>query len=226
MIFSIIIMISCILFLVLFSFMQSGKNKKEESIKLVSAQDFINVLEINRNILYTADNKCIAFIRLQPPMSSLWSRREKRMKTNTLVAEISKDREPWVLSAVSRPMDITYLVNQYKHMREQTDNVIRKNLLKQEMMELQDKVGSGQAVERQFYIKIWAENKPGADENLLTRAQQIINAYESIGVTGTLLKKQDIIPYCNLVHNPSYINLDTTDTTPGIPMIMDEEDAI
>lgn len=225
MVFAIIIMISCIFLLVLFSF-QNGKNKKEESVKLVSAQDFINVLNINKNVLYTADNKCIAYIRLQPPMSSLWSRREKRMKTNTLVAEISKDREPWVLSAVSRPMDITYLINQYKNMREQTDNVIRKNLLKQEMMELQDKVGSGQAVERQFYIKIWAENKPGAEENLLTRAQQIIGAYESIGVTGSLLKKQDIIPYCNLVHNPSYINLDSTDTTPGLPMIMDEEEDI
>lgn len=225
MVFSIIIMILCISFLVLFSF-QNGKNKKEEGVKLVSAQAFIHVQDINKNILYTTDNKCISYIRLQPPMSSLWSRREKRMKTNTLVAEISKDREPWVLSAVSRPMDITYLINQYKNKREQTDNFIRKNLLKQEMMELQDKVGSGQAVERQFYIKIWVDNKPGAEENLLTRAQQIIGAYESIGVTGTLLKKQDIIPYCNLVHNPSYINLDTTDTSPGIPMIIDEEEAI
>ncbi|MGN0494957.1 MAG: hypothetical protein ACI4GW_01895 [Lachnospiraceae bacterium] len=226
MILSFIILVTCVVFLCFFTMQTNGKRKKDDSIKLVSAQDFINVKDIEKNILYTADNKCIAYIRLQPPMSSLWSRREKRMKTNTLVAEISKDREPWVLSAVSRPMDITYLINQYKHMREQTDNVIRKNLLKQEMMELQDKVGSGQAVERQFYIKIWADNKPGAEEKLLTRAHQIIGAYESIGVTGNLLKKQDIIPYCNLVHNPSYINLDTTDTSPGIPMIIDEEEAI
>ena len=222
MIIAFLILVICIAFLVLFN-LHSRKKKKDDT-KVVSAQEFLNVVDIGKNILYTPD-KFIAYIRLQPPMSSLWSRREKRMKTNTLVAEISKDREPWVLTAVSRPMDVTYLINQYRLKREQTDNVIRRNILKQEMEELQDKVGSGQAVERQFYIKIWTDIKSGAEEELLKRAQHIINAYASIGVIGSLLRKQEIIPFCNLVHNPSYINFDGGETTPSMPMIT-EEDAI
>ncbi len=220
MIFPIMILVICMIFL--FFLQMMGKEKKKTDVKQVSAQDFIQLKTIEKNILYTADDKCIAFIRLQPPMSSLWSKKEKRMKTNTIVAEMSKDREPWSLNAVSRPMDINYLVNQYKVTREQTDNPIRKNLLKQETWELQEKVGSGQAVERQFYIKIWSD-KPGAEQELLNRAQKIISAYEKIGVASKLLNRQEIIPYCNLVHNPSYINVDQLDTMPGMPMIMEAD---
>lgn len=156
-------------------------------------------------------------------MSSLWSKREKRMRTNTLVAEVSKERKPWKLTAVSRPMDITQLINQYQQLRDETDNPIRKNLLKQATKNLQKKVGAGEAVERQFYIQIWAPNVEGAELEMLERARQVVEAYASIGVVGQILYKPDIIRFCNLIHNPAYINTEDVAVTPGMPMIMDEE---
>lgn len=189
----------------------------------VSVQDFINVKDIIGNVLYTRDDYCISYIRLQPPMSSLWSRREKRMKTNTLVAEVSKDRQPWILTAVSRPMDISQLISRYRQMRDQTDNPVRKKLLKQEMNELQKKIGGGEAIERQFYIKIWAPYKEGVETELMERARQITAAYESIGIMGQILKKPDIIRFCNLVHNPAYINTEEVSAEPGLPVITEVE---
>lgn len=225
--FPIIIILICVGGLVFLSTSgKKGKAAAKEDEQAISAQDFINVADIVEHVLYTKDNYCISYIRLQPPMSSLWSRREKRMKTNTLVAEVSKDRQPWILSAVSRPMDISQLIGQYRQLRDQTDNSIRKRLLKQEMNELQKKVGGGEAIERQFYIKIWTQEKDGAETELLERARQIVSAYESVGITGQILKKPDIIRFCNLVHNPAYINAEDTNSEPSIPMIIEMEEDV
>lgn len=223
MIIPIIIVVLCIVFL--FVLMGSGKKQpsnKEEGT-LVSAQDFINVRDIVGHVLYTRDNYCMSYIRLQPPMSSLWSRRDKRMRTNTLTAEASKDRKPWKLTAVSRPMDITQLVNQYQQLRDETENPIRKKILKQEMMNLQSKVGGGEAVERQFYIQIWAPYKEHVEEELLERARQVASIYESIGIVCQVLKKPDIIRFCNLVHNPAYINIEDTIAEPALTMVAVED---
>lgn len=226
MIFPIIIIIICFAGMVLLSMSGKKKSTAKDTGTEISAQDFINVTDIVDHVLYTRDNYCISYIRLQPPMSSLWSRREKRMKTNTLVAEISKDRQPWILTAVSRPMDISQLISQYRQLRDDTDNPVRKKLLKQEMNELQKKVGGGEAIERQFYIKIWTQNRDGAETELLERARQIVSSYESIGITGYILKKPDIIRFCNLVHNPAYINAEDTNTEPGFPIITETEEGI
>lgn len=200
--FPIIIILICVGGLIFFSISEKSRAISKDSGIDVAAQDFINVTDIVDHVLYTRDNYCISYIRLQPPMSSLWSRREKRMKTNTLVAEVSKDRQPWILTAVSRPMDISQLISQYRQLRDDTDNPIRKKLLKQEMNELQKKVGGGEAIERQFYVKIWTPNKEGAETELMERARQIVSSYESVGITGQILKKPDIIRFCNLVHPP------------------------
>lgn len=227
MIFPIIIILICVGGLAFLSTSgQKSKTVAKDNGQTVSAQDFINVRDIVDHVLYTKDNYCISYVRLQPPMSSLWSRREKKMKTNTLVAEVSKDRQPWILTAVSRPMDISQLISQYRQLRDHTDNPIRKKLLKQEMNELQKKVGGGEAVERQFYIKIWAPDKDGAETELLERARQIVSAYESVGITGQILKKPDIIRFCNLVHNPAYINAEDVNSNPSVPMIVEMEEDI
>lgn len=215
----IIIVVCCMAILLFMSFAPGKKKISNGSGVAVSAQDFLNVRDIVDHILYTRDDYCISYVRIHPPMSSLWSKREKKSKTNTLVAEISKDREPWTLSAVSRPMDISQLINQYRQLRDSTDNPIRKNLLKLEMRELQNKVGAGEAVERQFYIKVWIQNREGAEGELYDRCRQIVSAYEAVGITSEILKKPDIIRYCNLVHNPAYINVEDTNTTPVFPMI-------
>lgn len=223
MIVPIIIVVLCIIFL--FILMGSGKKQigtKEEGT-MVSAQDFINVRDIVGHVLYTRDGYCMSYIRLQPPMSSLWSRRDKRMRTNTLTAEASKDQKPWKLTAVSRPMDITQLVNQYQQLRDETEDPVRKKILKQEMSNLQGKVGGGEAVERQFYIQIWEPCKEHVEEELLERARQVAAIYESIGVVCQILKKPDIIRFCNLVHNPAYINIEDTSSEPAFTMLTVED---
>lgn len=219
MIVPIVIVIVCILSLLLLQKKSEKKSKNEKEGQMVSAQDFLNTKDIINHVLYTKDGYCISYIQLQPPMSSLWSRREKRMRTNTIVSEISKDRFPWKLTGVSRPLDISQLINQYRQLREDTDSPIRKNILKQEMQNLQMKVGAGEAVERQFYIQYWMEEKEGVEVELLERARQIISAYEAIGVYAHLLDKPEIIRFCNLIHNPTYINVEDLDINPSMPII-------
>ena len=222
-IFPIIIMVICAAFLCMMMMMSRNSKKKKESGVDVTAQDFMNVRDIIDHVLYTQDGYGISYVRLQPPMSSLWSKREKRMKTNTIVAEASKHQQDSMLIAVSRPMDITYLVNQYRTLRDNTDNPYRKKLLKEEIRELQNKVVAGEAVERQFYLKIWAPLKDGVEVELLERARQWVSTYESIGISASVLSKPDIIRFCNLVHNPAYINVESETIETTIPMIRQKE---
>lgn len=222
-IFPIIIMVICAAFLCMMMMMSRNSKKKKESGVEVTAQDFMNVRDIIDHVLYTQDGYGISYVRLQPPMSSLWSKREKCMKTNTIVAEASKHQSDWMVDAVSRPMDITYLVNQYRTLRDNTDNPYRKKLLKEEIRELQNKVVAGEAVERQFYLKIWAPLKDGVEVELLERARQWVSTYESIGISASVLSKPDIIRFCNLVHNPAYINVESETIETAIPMIRQKE---
>lgn len=222
-VFPIIIMAICIIFLIFMVLMSKDSKKKKKSGIEVTAQDFMNVRDIIDHVLYTQDGYCISYVRLQPPMSSLWSKREKRMKTNTIVAEASKLQSDWMVDAVSRPMDITYLVNQYRTLRDNTDNPYRKKLLKEEIKELQNKVVAGEAVERQFYLKIWEPLKDGVEAELLERARQWVSTYESIGISASVLNKPDIIRFCNLVHNPAYINVESDVIETTIPTIQQKE---
>lgn len=213
-----ITIIVSICFIAVFTFMDKPK---ERTVKQMSVQNLINVADIKGHVLYTNDNQCIAYVRLQPPMLSLWTDSEKKMKTNVLMAEISKIRTDWMLNAVSRPLDVSQLINSYQDMRDATDDLNRKKVLKQEMHELQKKVGTGEAVERQFYLKFWTNNSEDAEQELYERGKQFISAFEAIGVVSELLKEGDIIRFCNLVHNPAYISEEDLDIIPTLPMILD-----
>ena len=100
-IFPLVMILICVAFLGVILVMSTGGKKKTEGVE-VAAQDFMNVRDIVDHVLYTMDDCCISYVKIQPPMSSLWSKQEKRMKTNTIVAEASKDREGWMLTAVLR----------------------------------------------------------------------------------------------------------------------------
>lgn len=222
-IFPLVMILICVAFLGVILVMSTGGKKKTEGVE-VAAQDFMNVRDIVDHVLYTMDDYCISYVKIQPPMSSLWSKQEKRMKTNTIVAEASKDREGWMLTAVSRPMDITYLVNQYRTLRDNTDNPYRKKILKEETRELKKKVIAGEAVERQFYLKIWEPLGDGVETDLLERARQLVSVYESVGIAASVLNKPDIIRFCNLVHNPAYINVESESAESTVPMIREGEE--
>ena len=120
--------------------------------------------------------------------------------------------------AVSRPVDIGPLLMELTALLA-TDDPKQKELLKQEIAEMNTYAISGEIVERQFYIIICDRVDDDMQRELLNQAKQFSQAFIDCGIDCSLLSRQEIVRLCNLVNNPAYTHLENSDTAPTIPII-------
>jgi hypothetical protein len=200
-----------------------GLNRKNKHTDAVSsgektAQDMVNVRDVKDRYLYTKDNLVMMYVRISPISVDLLSEREKRGITRTLTAELSGERNPMKFLAVSRPVDISPLVSEYSQLMF-TASYKQKELLRNEMMVMSNYALSGEVVERQFYLIIWAPMEEQCERELAKRAQDLIIKFEGSGVKCETLKSQDIVRLCNLINNPAYSHIEDSDFAATIPIL-------
>ncbi|WDV44057.1 hypothetical protein PV797_11005 [Clostridiaceae bacterium M8S5] len=180
----------------------SVKTKKEEN----TAQDFINIIDIKDNFLYTKDGYIMSYFKIQPISIELLSEREKENLCNMLTAELSSIEELFKFLAISRPVDISKLLEEYTELLHNSTDQIQKTLLRKEIFEVNDYALSGDVVERQFYIVLWQKCNEGAESHLLKRTKEFMKRFDSCGINCTLLKEGEILGLCSLVNNSVYEN--------------------
>lgn len=187
-----------------------------------TAQQFVNVRDIQGHFLYTLDGWILSYIRLFPISLDLLSLAEKRLLIRKLTAELSSIRYPFKFLAVSRPVDISPLISDLSSLLPSAD-VTQKELLRQELMEMNALALSGEVVERQFYVSLWQRQETGAERDLLDKAKRFVQHFEDAGVQAQLLKQQEIVRFCNLVNNPAYSHLDQAEPEEAIPFLLFKE---
>jgi predicted MPP superfamily phosphohydrolase len=185
---------------------QSKTNQISE--KQNSAQEFVNVKDIHDNFLYTRDGQIIAYIKIHPISIDLFSDGEKEQISKVLTAELSSVQKPFKFLAVSRPVDITPLVNEYQSLLSETTDQKQKELLRNEIMEISNFATSGEVIERQFYIMLWNKYREGIEPELLKECKNFIQKFESINIRCDIIKEQEIVRLCNLINNPAYIHFE------------------
>lgn len=191
------------------------KNNKDKT----SVQEFINVKDIIDTFLYTRDNYVISYIKINPVRLELLSHNEKKSLCNILTTELSCDKDCWKFLAVSRPLDIFPLVQEYQDLKTDSEDPIQKDLLRKEIREISDYASSGEVVERQFFFMIWEQMHDGVEKDLQKRSISFANRFENSGIRAHILDKTEIIRLCNLVHNPAYITTEDMDVSPLIPTL-------
>lgn len=196
----------------------ANKNEKEDVSKL-KAQEFVNVKDIKDRFLYSRDNHIFMYLKINPISIDLYSDREKKQLCRTLTAELSSEREPFKFLAVSRPVDISPLINEYTMLIAQSTNPIQKSLLRNEMLEMSNYALSGEVVERQFYIMIWSKYEDGAEKDIAKRANDYVNRFASGSIRCEVLKEQDIVRLCNLINNPAYASIEDDEFDASIPIL-------
>lgn len=169
-----------------------------------SAQDFVNIVDIKDNFLYTKDSYIMSYFKIQPISIELLSETEKENLCNTLTAELSSVNEPFKFIAISRPVDISGLLEEYTQLLHNSHNHIQKELLRKEIYEMNDYALSGEVVERQFYIVLWQKYHEDVESELLKKTKEFIKRFESCGIDCTLLKEGEIVGLCSLVNNSIY----------------------
>jgi hypothetical protein len=197
---------------------QKGRSKSTESLPEKTANEFINVRDIQGNLLYTLDGLALCFLKINPISIDLYSKNEKLTLMRMLTAEISSVQHEFQFLAVSRPIDISPLLMELTSLLT-TDDLKQKELLKQEIAEMNAYAISGEIVERQFYIILWDRMDDDAQRELLNRAKQFAQNFIDCGVECELLPQREIVRLCNLVNNPAYTHLEDSDTEPTIPII-------
>ena len=204
-----------------FFFMKRNKkiNKSELSSAQITANEFINVKDIKDRFLYTRDGQIIAYIKINPISIDLFSDTEKEQMCRALTAELSNTRKPFKFLAVSRPVDISPLINEYSQLLSETNNQKQKELLRNEMMVMSNYAISGEVIERQFYIMLWVNCKEDVEKELLKECREFVSKFESGNIRCEILKEQEIVRLCNLINNPAYVQTEDTEAGKSIPVV-------
>lgn len=197
--------------------------KKSRTKSKETTQDFTNVLDINKGFLYTKDGLIIRFVRILPISVGLLSDREINTLTKQLTSELSAEREEFSFLAISRPVDVQPLLEQYMEMKYQTDNSIQKELLQKEIENMAEFSFGEEVVEKQFYFYLHMEMREDAEQELKKRTQDFAEHFEATGIRTEILKDEEIIRLCNLVNNPSVVNVEDEDYKATIPILKERQ---
>ncbi|MCI9438498.1 MAG: hypothetical protein HFH85_15310 [Lachnospiraceae bacterium] len=189
-----------------------------EGLAIQTAQEFINVRDIWDKYLYTTDGLILAFVRIHSISIDLYSRAEKNSLIRQLTAELSDIQYPFKFLAVSRPVDISPVITDMQSMLKEADDR-RKELLRQEILQMSGFALSGEIVERQFYVSLWEKAEEGAEKELLKRAALFSEKFSGCGIPCDVLGEKEIVRLLNLVHNPSYTHLEDTEFFAAIPTL-------
>jgi hypothetical protein len=208
----IVIIIACLIAgTTVFIMLRGNKKSKNQQLSLsqITANEFINVKDIRDKYLYTLDGQIIMYIKINPISIELLSQREKEQLSKSLTAELSSERQPFKFIAVSRPVDISNVTNNFMSLIASTNDRIRKNLLRNEILSMSEYALSGEVVERQFYLMVW--DRADNEGDLYKRSSIIKEKFNSVNVDVNILNEQEIIRICNLINNPAYVHLENSD---------------
>ncbi|EOR25267.1 MULTISPECIES: hypothetical protein [Clostridium] len=195
---------------------RKAKNAEDEEQK--TANEFVNVKDIKERYLYTRDSHIIMYIKINPISIDLLSEREKKLLCKTLTAELSSEQKSYKFLAVSRPVDISPLINEYTGIISNSADQKQKDLLRNEMLVMSNYALSGEVVERQFYIMLWEKYEEDIEREISKRCYEFKSKLESGNIQCEILKQQDIVRLCNLINNPAYTNIEDSEFEATIPI--------
>jgi hypothetical protein len=223
--FPIIMLILCSVGLIAMYKMSSTSKSKKNTTKNraddVPVQEFMNVKDIDDMFLYSRDGYLLSYIRIHPFSSDLLSRNEKKALTEKLTEEISEtDFYGFKFLAIIRPVDISPVISDYANKITNSDDLIQKDILRQETRVVSEFSLSGDVVQREFFYVLWERYGDSAEVDLKKRTIDFASKFTNAGMKCDILKKHEIIRLSNLVNNPAFAVLEDTDIYAAIPLFV------
>jgi hypothetical protein len=202
------IVILCLLSGIGFFIIKKSSFSSRKNNGVSTAQEFINVMDIKDNFLYTLDGYVMSYINITPLSIELLSEKEKENLEISITAEFRNLDKPFKFIAASRPVDISGLLEEYKKIISESDNQVQKILLRKEIYVMSDYALSGEVLQRKFYIMLWEKYRSGIEDELLKRTKDFAKRFENNNIKSSILGKSEIITVINLINNPHYESLE------------------
>lgn len=203
----------------------TGRRKETISVEQQTTNDFVNVKDIKDKYLYTRDGYIVMYLKIDPISIELLSEQEKKQLCKSLTAELSSEQKPFKFLAISRPVDISPLINEYTRILGTTSDRKQKDLLRNEMLVMSNYALSGEVVERQFYIMLWEQYENSVERDISKRCYEFVSKFECSNIRCEILKQNDIVKLCNLINNPAYSHIEDSDFEASIPMFTNFNEA-
>lgn len=214
-----ILIVGLIIMFIFINRTQSNKTMTSKIQQKKTAQQFVNVKDIDDIFLYTNDGYILSYLQVHSISSDLLSDNEKAVLKRKLTNEFTEFNQEFKFEAVSRPIDIAPYITDYKNIIQNSIDVIQKQLLKEEIKVISDFSLSGEVVQREFFYVIWEKDSDNAEQELKNKADELAHRLNNAGMRCKVIKKQEIIKLCNLVNNPTYATIEGTNIDSGIPYI-------
>lgn len=191
-------------------------NKNKTTNK--TANDFINVADIDGNILYTKDGHIISYIKLETVSISTMSKTDIRLLLQELCREFAGFNNNIRLFKISKPIDISSLIKSYKDMYRTTLNPKQKELLREATLFLHEYSTGRTELENNHYMIVIEKEENVSD--LRKKVSDITRKFASAKIGTEVLNAEEIARLCNLFANPSYAN-ENMDLNEDISIIED-----
>lgn len=191
--------------------------KKKEKKK--SCNEEINILDIKNNAIYTRDNYVIMALKLNSINIQLFSKRELNQKVKEITSELASDLKELKFLSISRPVDVTDLVEKLRGILSKSDIQKQKNLLKQNIRETIRLTITGEVVERQNFITIFDKNSDMVEKELLKRAMDLVNKFGNCGIKVDILNEKELIQLCNSTLNINFAFREDNEYDEKIPYL-------
>lgn len=176
--------------------------KKKERIKTCNEE--INILDIRNNVIYTRDDYLIMALKINSINMQLFSKRELNQKIKEITTELTSDLKELKFFSISRPVDVTGLVDKLREILNNSESQKQKNLLKQNIKETVRLTVTGDVVERQNFITIFDKNSDIAEKELQKRAMDLVNKFGNCGIKVEILNEPELIQLCNSTLNINF----------------------
>lgn len=181
------------------------KQSKEQSLN-----ELVNVKDIKKNYLYTKGGYVFGYIQIFPFNLDLVPEEEKAAKINAMARSFDGDRKDWVYQSFPREIDLDgykdFLKQKYQS---ELENIGKRRLLAEMILEAVELSTSGENYEHQHYIKIWKKlgtNASDSVQRLKERMEEFKARYEMVGIRAEILNYEQIIKLCNLYGNSTMIS--------------------
>ena len=184
-----------------------------------TANELINVRNINYTVLYSKDGYIYAYIKIEPFSLDLLSNSEEAKKVRDLSAQFAAEKKPVMFHTSSRPVDISRQAARLTQLLETSDNPIQRDLLKRELRNINSVAQSGRITERLSYMILWEKITGDGERELMKRACECVNRFSACGILSEVCQENGVIRFLNLFANPMYAHLEDENITPTTPLI-------
>lgn len=193
---------------------------REKKPKQLSCNEEINILDIRNNVIYTKDDNLIMALKIYSINMQLFSRRELNQKVKEITNELAGDLQELKFFSISRPVDVTGLIDSLREILNDSDKQKQKNLLKQNIKETVRLTVTGDVVERQNFITISTKNTDIAEKELQKQAMDLSNKFSNCLIKTEILNEQELIQLCNSTLNINFaFKEDNDDVEERIPYL-------